>query len=300
MKQGYRKKQSASSMNLFDLLLLVLMSLFMLTVIYPFWDLLMRSFSSPTDSANLGFNLFPKTFTTASYRAVIERGTILINYQNTLFRTIAGTGLSLLIITCAAFSLAKRDLPFRTPITFFLIFTLFFSGGIIPSFLLIKNLGLIDSIWSLILPTLAGVYNMIMVRNYIQSLDRSLEESAIIDGASQTTVLFRIIVPVCKPILATVALWIMVGHWNAWFDALLYTNKPSLEVLQLSLRKLLISTSSLELQRLQQTAGDNAALLTTESLKASQVFITILPILFAYPFLQRYFVKGIMVGSFKG
>ncbi len=300
MKQKKEAVHSVHSLNLFDYLLVIFMVFFMITIIYPFWDLLMRSFSSPTEAAKLGFNFVPKTFTLASYKAVFERGTILINYKNTLFRTIVGTVLSLLIITCAAFSLSKPDLPFRTAITFFFIFTMFFSGGIIPSYLLIKNLGLIDTIWALILPSLGGVYNMIMVRNYMQSLDKSMEESALIDGARQTMILFLIIIPVCKPILATVALWIMVGHWNAWFDALLYTNKPSLEVLQLALRKLLIGTSSLELERLQQTAGENVNLITPESLKASQIYITILPILCAYPFLQRYFVKGIMVGSFKG
>ena len=170
----------------------------------------------------------------------------------------------------------------------------------IPSYLLIKELRLIDTIWSLIIPGLGNVYNMIMIRNYMQRLDKSLEESAMLDGAGQFTTLFCIIIPVCKPILATIALWLMVGHWNAWFDAMLYTNKPNLEVLQLALQRLLKQSSNVEFQKFQIASGGGAVAFTTESLKAAQIFISILPILCAYPFLQKYFVKGIMVGSFKG
>ena len=177
---------------------------------------------------------------------------------------------------------------------------MFFGGGLIPSYLLIKGLGLLDTIWSLIIPGLAGVYNMVIIRNFMQSLDRGMEESALLDGANQFVILFRLIIPVSKPILATVALWLMVGHWNAWFDAMLYTNRPSLAVLQLSLRKLLIESSGSEITRFQAVSGDAASNITTESLKAAQTFITIAPILCAYPFLQKYFVKGIMIGSFKG
>lgn len=286
--------------SFFDCLNYLGMFLFMITVLYPFWDLLMRSFSAPEAVNKLGFALFPAKWSFASYKAVFDGGKVGIDYYNTIFRTVAGTVLGLLVTTTAAFALSKKEMPFRTGVTFFFVFTMFFSGGMIPSYLLIKELHLIDSIWSLIIPCLANVYNMVLTRNYIQSLDKSMEESAMLDGANQYTILFRIIIPVCKPILATVALWVMVGHWNAWFDAMLYTNKPSLEVLQLALRRLLIEQSNNELLRLQTISGDASSQFTVESLKAAQIFISITPILCAYPFIQKYFVKGIMVGSFKG
>lgn len=299
-----KKREPAGSMvtkvNFFDVILYIFLFAFMLTVIYPFWDLLMRSLSPPESSGQLGFALFPTKFTFDSYMAVFNGGNVGVNYFNTIFRTVVGTVGSLLITSLCAYGLSETKLPYRSSITFFFVFTMFFGGGMIPSYLLVKELHMIDTIWALIVPGLASVYNMVMLRNYMQRLDKSLEESAMLDGAGQFTILFKIIIPVCKPILATVALWVMVGHWNAWFDAMLYTNKPNLEVLQLALQRLLQQSSSTELQKFQTAAGESASSFTTESLKSAQIFISIVPILCAYPFLQRYFVKGIMVGSFKG
>jgi len=284
--------------NAFDVAVYIFFFIFMITVLYPFWDLLMRSFSPPESSGQLGFALLPKKFTLASYKAVFTGGQIGTNYLNTIFRTVVGTIGGLLVTTLCAFGLAEKNLPGRTGITFFFIFAMYFGGGLIPGYLLIKGLHLIDTIWVLVIPGLASVYNMVMIRNNIQRLDRSLEESAMLDGAGPFTILFKIIVPVCKPILATVALWVMVGHWNSWFDAMLYTNKPNLEVLQLALQRLLQQSS--ELQKFQIAAGESVNTFTSDSLKAAQIFISIVPILCAYPFVQKYFVKGIMVGSFKG
>ena len=301
MKQKTRQPTGfIEKFNLFDICLYIFAFVFMITVIYPFWDLLMRSFSAPASAGQVGFALLPKDFSLGSYKAVFMGGNVGTNYFNTIFRTVVGTVLSILITSLCAFGLAQKELPYRSGITFFLVFTMFFGGGMIPSYLLVKGLGLIDSIWALIVPGLANVYNMVMLRNYMQSIDKSMEESAMLDGANQFTILFKIILPVCKPILATVALWLMVGHWNAWFDAMLYTNKPSLEVLQLALQKMLQTSNSLEFQKFQTVAGDGSITFTTESLQAAQIFISIVPILCAYPFLQKYFVKGIMVGSFKG
>lgn len=303
MSQQKHKKSGSgviAKFGAFDIVTYIFFFLFMIMVIYPFWDLLMRSLSPPESSGMLGFALVPKKLTLASYRAVFVGGQVGVNYRNTLFRTIVGTAGSLLVDILCAYGLARKDLPFRSAITFFLVFTMFFGGGLIPGYLLMKGLHLIDTIWALIIPGLAGVYNMIMIRNNMQSLDPSMEESAMLDGAGAFTILFKIIVPVCKPIIATVTLWLVVGHWNAWFDAMLYTNRPQLEVLQLALQKLLQQSSSTELQKFQTATGDSSTTFTTESLKAAQIFISIVPILCAYPFVQKYFVKGIMVGSFKG
>ena len=301
MKSRTKKKASPlrAKMNVFDVLLYLFMGLFVLSVLYPFWDLMVKSFSSPSAATKLTFSFFPEKWSLASYRAVFLGGNIDIAYINTIFRTVVGTVLGLTVNICGAYALSKKTLPFRNAITMFLVFTMFFSGGMIPSYMNIKNLGLMDNIWVLILPMIANVYNLVILRNYIQGIDKGLEESAQIDGANQFTILFRIILPVCKPVLATVALWTMVAHWNSWFDALMYTNSINLTVLQYELRKILVQTENSEMLRFQAVSGDASAF-TPESIKAAFMYISILPILFAYPFLQKYFVKGIMMGSLKG
>ncbi|MDR1061552.1 MAG: carbohydrate ABC transporter permease [Clostridiales bacterium] len=286
--------------GLFDALNYAFLAALCVSMIYPFWDLLMRSFASPADSMSVGFKLMPSQWSVAAYRVIFESGDIFVNYWNTIFRAVVGTGLSLVVTSACAYGLSRRTLPFRNGITLFFIFTMFFGGGLIPGYMLIRDLGLIDTIWSLIVPGVASVYNMIILRNNFQGLDAGLEESAMLDGANKFTILFRIVLPVSKPILATIGLWCMVGHWNAWFDALLYTNKPSLSVLQLALHNLLTRNQSSEMQKLLSMSSDASKLFTPMSAKAAQIFVTIVPILATYPFLQKYFVKGILVGSFKG
>ncbi len=286
-------------LNTFDILLYILMALFVLSIIYPFWDVLMRSFTSPLTTGSISFTLWPKKWSIGAYKAVFLGSKIDIAYRNTILRTVIGTVFGILINLCGAFALSKKTLPFRNAITFFLIFTMFFSGGLIPAFLNIRRLGLMDTFLALILPVLANVYNLVIMRNYIQSLDKALEESAAIDGANNFVIMFRIILPVCKPVIATVALWTMVMHWNAWFDALMYTNDIDLTVLQLELRKIIIQTENSEMLKFIAVSGDSNAF-TPDSIKAAFIYITILPILFSYPFLQKYFVKGIMIGSLKG
>ncbi|NSW89636.1 MAG: carbohydrate ABC transporter permease [Firmicutes bacterium] len=286
--------------NLFDIINYMFMFIFAFSIIYPFWDMLMKSFSTPAEATKVGFNLFPKELTFAAYKAVFLGSDIAIGYFNTIFRTFFGTLLFLLVTVSAAFALSKKDLPCRNTITFFFLFTMFFSGGLIPSYILMKWLHLIDSRWALIIPGMFNVFNMVIIRNYMQSIDKSLEESASMDGANHIYILFKIIVPVCKPILATVALWTIVGHWNAWFDAMIYINTNKKQVLQIFLRKILIQYDNLEVTKFLQASGQNINDFTPDSLKAAFMYITITPILFAYPLLQKYFVKGIMIGSLKG
>lgn len=285
--------------NAFDIVLYVLMFGFAISILYPFWDLLVKSFSTPAAGGRLTFSLLPHKITFSSYRAVFLGSNIAVAYRNTIFRTVIGTVLGLLINTCAAFALSKKTLPGRSGLTLFFVITMFFSGGLIPTYMIIHNIGLMDSIWALILPMAANVYNMVILRNFVQSIDAGIEESASIDGASQFVILFRIILPICLPVLATVALWTMVAHWNSWFDALMYVNDIDLTVLQYELRKLLVQTDNSEMMRFQMASGQASAF-TPESLKSAFMFVTILPILFAYPLLQKYFVKGIMIGSLKG
>jgi putative aldouronate transport system permease protein len=180
-----------------------------------------------------------------------------------------------------------------------ILFTMFFGGGLIPSYLLMKNLNLLDSLWALILPSATSAWNLIIARNFISSLPESLEEAAYVDGAHPLTVIFKIMLPLSMPIIAVLALWSAVGHWNAWFDAMIYVRDRDKMVLQLILRQIIISNSN-EMVGSGNLLNVTTAETTPETVKAATIIVTIAPIIFAYPFLQKYFVKGIMVGAIKG
>jgi putative aldouronate transport system permease protein len=258
--------------------------------------LIASSFSGGDLSVN-GFSLIPREFTYANYARVLSNRLIGIGYKNTLLRTALGTTLSLTVTFMLAYPLAKRTFPNRTFWTALVVFTMFFSGGMIPSYLLVRNLRLIDTIWALVLPELVSAYNLVIVRNYMMAIPASLEESARMDGANDIRILLRIIVPMCKPVLATIALWIAVWHWNAWFDSMIYVTKASGQVAQLVMRRIVLEGSD---QITQMIGMDTTQSVATEGLKGATIVATTLPILLAYPFIQKYFVKGVMVGSLKG
>jgi len=177
------------------------------------------------------------------------------------------------------------------------VFTMFFSGGLIPVYLLVKKLGIMNSVWALVLPSLISTFSMIIARNYFMSLPIELEESAKIDGAHDWTVLFRIVVPVSAPIIATLALWSAVGHWNAWFDSLIYITDNDKQVLQVVMRRIVLEGTS---NMMDFRSDDPLATVNPEMVKAATVMVTVLPIVLTYPFLQKYFIKGVLVGSLKG
>jgi putative aldouronate transport system permease protein len=247
----------------------------------------------------LGVNFWPEEFTLDSYSYVFSNATIGRAYIVTIAKTILGTFGSVIFCLLAAYPLAKKNLPFRNVITIFFLITMFFSGGLIPTYLNIKKLHLINKFVVYILPGLVSTYSMIIVRNYIMSIDPGLEESAFIDGANYFNILFRIIIPVSTPVLATISLWAAVAHWNSWFDALIYFNGDKFVVLQLILRRMLMNAKS-EITDIAYQQSVNEKDIITETVSAAITIVTIGPIIIVYPFLQKYFVKGIMVGSFKG
>ncbi|WP_366926001.1 carbohydrate ABC transporter permease [uncultured Paenibacillus sp.] len=199
-----------------------------------------------------------------------------------------------------AYPLSKKYLPHRNLFTAFIVFTMFFSGGLIPNYLLIKELGLLDSRWSLILPGLIAAFTMIIVRNYFMSLPEEVEESARIDGANDMRILFSIVLPMSMPIIATISLWYAVAHWNAWFDSLLYISDPNKAVLGNVLRKIVIEGSS-QFQQFDQGFNQNGqTAVTPDIIKAATIMVATVPIICVYPFVQKYFVKGVIVGSLKG
>lgn len=279
----------------------IILSLFCLTIVVAFVHLLNLSLSPSYLATKGGLLLYPKDLTWDNYARVVTNRYIWNGYKNTIFRTLVGTVSQLLFTAMAAYVLSKKYYPHRTFWTFFFVFTMFFSGGLIPTFLVVKNLGLLDSYASMIIPGFISAYNMVIMRNYFQSLPEEIEESCMIDGAGRFRIFFQIVLPLSKPILATVALWLAVGHWNSWFDVLIYISDDTKFTLQIILRRIIITGSK---EILDTTASaysaEQESMVSSEGLKAAAIFVTTLPILCVYPFVQRYFVKGIMVGSLKG
>ena len=286
--------------RLFDSANALFLILFSVTTFYPFWSTLLLSFSDPDTATSLGLHLWISEWTIAAYQFAFSMySSVKIAYVNSILRTVTGTVLTLAVTLLGAYPLSKRRLPGRTAMTLFLLVTMFVSGGLIPSYLLVRSLGLIDSRWALILPGLASAYYIIIMRNFLMTIDPAYEESGFIDGANYLQILARVVVPLSMPVIATVALWCSVGHWNAWFDALIYINSESKIVLQLLLRRL-IQQMTLLSEQINRFEIIERKPLPTEAVKAAITILTIGPIILLYPFLQRYFVKGILVGSLKG
>jgi putative aldouronate transport system permease protein len=278
----------------FQVFLILFVILLSITMIYPFMHVLSISFSTPAEALRPGIHFFPKEVSFFAWKRVLTTDTVWQTMGNTVFRTVVGTGLTLVFLSLGAYPLSRKYLPHRGFYTMFIVVTMFFSGGLIPTYLLIKGLGLINSIWVYVIPGLLSTFNLLLLRNFFMGIPEELEDSAKIDGANDMRILFTIIIPLSKPVLATLALWTAVGHWNAWFDSMLYMQDQSKIVLQLFLRRLVISAEGDPM--LPVPTNEQAP----EMVKAAIIMFTALPILMVYPFLQRFFVKGIMVGSLKG
>jgi putative aldouronate transport system permease protein len=268
-----------------------------LMALYPFVYTISMSLSSAAEAMRSGLHLYPREISLTSFEMVLANPEIVSGFSNSVQRTVAGTVLTLFFTCLTAYPLARRELPHRGPLLFLILFTMIFSGGIVPTYLLIKNIGLIDSLWALILPHMLTAFNVIVMKNFFQSIPESLAESAKIDGASEINILARIYVPLSKPVLATIGLWTAVAHWNHWFDAMLYITNDENQVLQTFLQRIVIESS---VEMIEQGLVDpSVTQFTPETIKAATVVVTVLPMLLIYPFVQKYFVKGIMLGGVK-
>lgn len=293
---GVKAQKKISLFNIFNITGFVVFSIL---VIYPFWQTIVISFSDATANSSLGLNLWPDKWITDAYEFIFSYENIMRAYLNTIIRTVSGTILIVIFTVLAAYPLSKKDLPYRNFFTIFFLVAMFFSGGMIPDYLLIKNLGLLDSSLSLILPSAVNVFFIIIMRNYFMTIDKGLEESAIMDGASYFTILTKIIIPISKPVIATIALWAAVYHWNEWFAALVYIQDDSKTVLQLVVRDMMTAMDHSSSQMGGGGGMANSELLLS-NVRAATVIISIGPIVLIYPFVQKYFIKGIMIGSLKG
>lgn len=280
----------------FDIINVIILLIVCFATLYPFYYLLVMSFTSG-DVPLTQMYLIPPKATLSNYIKVLSDSAIWGGFRNTVLRTALGTAISVLAVICTAYPLSKKYLVHRNLFTSFVVITMFVSGGTIPSYLLVKNMGLMDTIWALVLPTAISAYNVVITRNFFMSIPASLEESAQLDGANDIQILFKIYVPVSLPIIATITLWVAVAHWNAWFDSLIYITNSNKQVLQIVMRRIVLEGTQ---DMLNPDAFEEAMHVNSETIKATTVMVTTIPILVVYPFIQKYFVKGVMVGSLKG
>lgn len=286
-------------LSLFNILNITGIILFSIAVLYPFWNTFVLSFSDASQASSLGVNLWPETWTTTAYRYIFSYSDVGTAYLNTIFRTVVGTTIIVTITILAAYPLSRKDLPYRNMITTIFLIAMFFSGGMIPDYLLVKNLGLLDTRLALLLPSAVNVFNIVIMRNYFMTIDKGIEESALMDGANYFTILMRIIIPLSKPVIVTIALWSAVFHWNEWFHAMVYIRDSGKDVLQTIVRSMLVDMSVQDEATQVSGVGQNRDLLLS-NVRAATVMVSIGPIIFVYPFAQKYFIKGIMIGSLKG
>lgn len=284
-----------NSDTVFDIINTILMILVIVVTLYPFWYVLVGSFSSVGHLVKNGFVLLPDGLHLDSYKQVFRNSLIPTAYRNTMIVTLSGTAISMTLTILGAYVLSIRELPGRKILTIFFVLTMLFSGGLVPTYLVVSKLHLIDSLWALILPTAISAYNMVLLRNFFQSVPGELYEAACIDGETMLGYLFHILLPLSKASIATIAMFYAVGYWNDYFKSLIYIRDSALWPMQTVLRQAL-QTAQFNTMMFE----DAAQSLSTETLKYAMIVVSVLPILCVYPFVQKYFVKGVMVGSLKG
>lgn len=270
----------------------------LLIVLYPLLFVLSASFSDPQKVLNGEMWLWPAGFTLDAYKEIFHYSDVWVGYKNTILYTSVGTVINVVLSTLAAYPLSRKDLPGRNALMFLISFTMFFHGGLIPTYLVVKDLQMVNTMWALIIPNAIATYNVIVMRTYFQtSIPWELQEASLIDGCSNTRLLVNIILPLSKPILAVMVLFYAVGHWNAYFNALIYLRDEEMYPLQLILREILIVNATVESGG---EFGMAEKMLLAESIKYALIIIASIPVLVMYPFVQRHFVKGVMIGSIKG
>lgn len=292
------KRKKTDAFDVFNTIFMVLM---MVVMIYPLLNVLSVSLSTASNITAGKVSFFPRGFNTMGYQYIIEDGQIFTGYLNTILYAGVGTVLTLTLTSLAAFVLSHKDLVGRKALTFYWALTMFFGGGLVPTYLVIKNLGLLDTFTVMVLPGCVGAYTLFVFRSFMQSLPEELLEAAYIDGAGEWLVWAKIAIPLSKPLLATYALFTIVGHWNSWFSAMLYLKDSSKYPLQLYLRRLLVQN---DLSGTYSNSASGALIssgqMTPQNAQMAAIVLSILPIMMIYPYVQKYFVKGVMIGSIKG
>lgn len=294
-----RFKKSTFGENLFDILDILLMLVFVVIILYPILNLFATSVSDDGPILRGEVTFYPKGFDLEGYKLIMTNPHILRSFWNSIVVSLTGCVCSLLTTSLAAYPLAFSDFYGKKVYNMMVLITMWFSGGIIPTYMVVRTLGLIDKLPVLVLVPLIGAYNVIILSSFFRSIPASLHESAVLDGANDFTVLFRIVLPLSKPALATVALWIIVRHWNDFMSPLMYLTDFNKYTMQLVLRDIVLTSSSSMYDLMAQTSEGGVAAIS-EQLKSAVLTFSMVPMLILYPFLQKYFTKGIMIGAVKG
>lgn len=285
--------------RMFDFVLILISILIIIVIAYPLYFVVIASFSKPEAVLGGKLRFLPIGFNVESYQMVLAERKVWIGYRNTVFYTLFGTCINLVLTTLAAYPLSRKDMPLRGPLTFVASFTMLFGGGMIPVYMVVRGLGMTDTIWAMVIPNALATYNMLVMKNYFQSsIPEELQEAAAIDGCDHVRTLLRVVLPLSAPIVAVIVLFYAVGHWNAFFNAVIYLRNQELFPLQIVLRDILLQNS------LEAVGGDLTGMyekvMRGETMKYALIIVASAPVIALYPFVQKYFVKGVMVGAIKG
>ncbi|YCH18289.1 carbohydrate ABC transporter permease [Arthrobacter sp. D1-29] len=287
-----KESRGVKAFRIFNLVFLLAV---VFLTLYPFLNIIAQSFSSE-GFINAGqVNLFPRGFNVETYKLILADSTFWNNYGNTVLYTVVATAISMVLTTSFAYAIAKKDLKGRSLFIGIAVFTMFFNGGLIPNYVLISSLGMRDSIWAVVLPNAISVFNLLIMKSFFENMPRELEEAAAIDGLTQYGVLFRVVLPLSKAIVATMVLFYAVANWNSWFQAFLYLDKPELFPVTIYLRNMIAGvTTAGSAGGTVENVGQIAA-----NIQSVTIVLTVIPILCVYPFVQKYFFSGVMLGSVK-
>jgi putative aldouronate transport system permease protein len=277
----------------------IILTLIVLSVLLPLIYVVVGSFMDPTALRNNGLSFNPKEWTLNGYERIFEDSTIWKGFLNSFYYSTLGTFISVTVCLFAAYPLTRKDLVGKKYIMTFFVITMFFGGGLIPTYMTIKNLKMLNTVWAIVVPGAVSAWNIILIRTYYQGIPQELREAATVDGATDMQYFFKILLPLSKPIIAVLSLWGFVGRWNSWFDAMIYLNDQNMAPLQLVLRKILVMNQPAPgmISDIQAIAFQAEV---AELLKYSTIVVSSLPLILMYPFFQKYFEKGVMIGSIKG
>ncbi len=293
----FKKRNSIGAFDYFNYIFLIM---FCLITLYPFIYILAGSFNQGNDYMRGGVYFLPRVFSLDNYTMIFYDKRLIYGFQNTIARTVIGTLTGLIFTAMVSYGMSRKDLLFAKQIYWFNLFTLFFSGGLIPYFLLLKTLGLINSFWVYIVPCLYSVFNMIIFSNFFREIPEEIHESAVVDGANEFVIFWKIYLPLSKPAVATITLWLGVFHWNSFFDSMIFTTKPQLQTLQLFLVKLIKEASLAQGEAATKVPAQVMSKVSITTIRYAAIVVSSIPIIMVYPFMHKYLVKGAMLGSVKG
>lgn len=283
-----------------DIVKVVFLAFVVVVTVYPFWNIFIISINDATDAIRGGLYFLPRKLSLSSYAEILGRSTFLASIKVSLARTLIGTPVAVLVTAMLAYPLSRKDLVGRKFWNLLFVFTMYFGGGLVPYYMVLKGIHMLNTFWVFIFPMMMSVYNMILIRSYIESMPDSLFEAAKIDGANDLVVFVKMVIPLSKPILMTVALFVAINQWNSWFDAYLYTSDQALKPMQSILVEILNQYQTGASTSQAMSNAKAGVTVTPDSIRMAATMVATLPIIMVYPFVQKYFVKGIMLGAVKG